>query len=101
MDSADSFDSPLANCCNQHNESIGPIKCGLNVCPAVLCRAVLQCVCCPVLEVRILGMRKIGLYIGLFYMCLLVYYMFKLGDRGGTVVKALCYKSEGRWFDSR
>jgi hypothetical protein len=24
-----------------------------------------------------------------------------LGDRGGTVVKVLCYKSEGRWFDSR
>jgi hypothetical protein len=23
------------------------------------------------------------------------------GGRGGTVVKALCYKSEGRWFDSR
>ena len=22
-----------------------------------------------------------------------------IGDRGGTVVKALCYKSEGRWFD--
>jgi hypothetical protein len=22
-------------------------------------------------------------------------------DRGGTVVKVLCYKSEGRWFDSR
>ena len=21
------------------------------------------------------------------------------GDRGNTVVKALCYKSEGRWFD--
>ena len=21
------------------------------------------------------------------------------GDRGGAVVKALCYKSEGRWFD--
>ena len=20
-------------------------------------------------------------------------------DRGGTVIKALCYKSEGRWFD--
>ena len=26
------------------------------------------------------------------------YAMF-LGDRGGTVVKVLCYKSEGRWFD--
>jgi len=22
-----------------------------------------------------------------------------LGDQGGTVVKVLCYKSEGRWFD--
>ena len=22
-------------------------------------------------------------------------------DRGGTVVKALCYKSEGRWLDPR
>jgi len=21
-----------------------------------------------------------------------------MGDRGGTVVKVLCYKSEGRWF---
>jgi hypothetical protein len=25
----------------------------------------------------------------------------KKGDRGSTVVKVLCYKSEGRWFDSR
>ena len=24
-----------------------------------------------------------------------------MGDRGGTVVKVLCYKSEGCWFDSR
>ena len=24
-----------------------------------------------------------------------------LGDRSSTVVKVLCYKSEGRWFDSR
>ena len=22
------------------------------------------------------------------------------GDRGGALVKVLCYKSEGRWFDS-
>ena len=27
------------------------------------------------------------------------YYIFI--HRGGTVVKVLCYKSEGRWFDSR
>jgi hypothetical protein len=24
---------------------------------------------------------------------------YKIGDCGGTVVKVLCYKSEGRWFD--
>ena len=24
-----------------------------------------------------------------------------IADRGGTVVKVLCYKSEGRWFDPR
>jgi len=24
-----------------------------------------------------------------------------VGDRGSSVVKVLCYKSEGRWFDSR
>ena len=24
-----------------------------------------------------------------------------VGDRGGTAVKVLCYKSEGRWFDSQ
>ena len=25
----------------------------------------------------------------------------RIGDRGSTVVKVLCYKSEGRWFDPR
>ena len=29
----------------------------------------------------------------------IAYYTPRLGDRGSTVVKALCYKSEGRWFD--
>jgi hypothetical protein len=27
--------------------------------------------------------------------------LYVVGDRGGTVVKVLCYKSEGCWFDSR
>ena len=32
----------------------------------------------------------------------LIVLLFNLcGDRGGTVVKVLCYKSEGRWFDPR
>ena len=25
---------------------------------------------------------------------------FVMGDRGSTVAKVLCYKSEGRWFDT-
>ena len=29
-----------------------------------------------------------------------IYWLFT-GDRGGTVVKVLCHKSEGRWFDPR
>jgi len=28
-----------------------------------------------------------------------VEYYHKFGNRGSTVVKMLCYKSEGRWFD--
>jgi hypothetical protein len=31
----------------------------------------------------------------------LIALLFVRGDRGGTVVKVLRYKSEGRWFDSR
>jgi len=28
-----------------------------------------------------------------------IYLFTNMGDRGSTVVKVLCYKSEGRWFD--
>jgi len=28
-----------------------------------------------------------------------MFHYFILGDRRSTVVKVLCYKSEGRWFD--
>jgi len=31
----------------------------------------------------------------------LMFVLIKNGDRGGTVFKVLCYKSEGRWFDPR
>jgi len=34
------------------------------------------------------------------YVCVYVCdYLLMVGDRGGTVVKVLCYKSVGRWFD--
>ena len=36
------------------------------------------------------------------YVCIYIYiYIYIcIGDRGSTVVKVLCYKSEGRWFDT-
>jgi len=41
----------------------------------------------------------------LLYLCILIvslgYVLLWLGDRGDTVVKVLCYKSECRWFDFR
>jgi len=35
----------------------------------------------------------------IFLMSLIRYLYFITRDRGGTVIKVLCYKSEGRWFD--
>jgi len=34
-----------------------------------------------------------------FYRFIVYIYIYIYGDRGSTVVKVLCYKSEGRWFD--
>jgi len=31
---------------------------------------------------------------------LIILCLSALGDRGGTVIKVMCYKSEGRWFDT-
>ena len=33
------------------------------------------------------------------YVYIYVFIFIYVGDRGSTVVKVLCYKSEGRWFD--
>jgi len=33
------------------------------------------------------------------YIYIYIIYIYSK-ERGGTVVKVLCYKSEGRWFDS-
>jgi len=34
-----------------------------------------------------------------FFIIIIIIITYLLGDRGSTVVKVLCYKSEGRWFD--
>jgi len=36
-----------------------------------------------------------------WYGSMCIFYLIEQhsGDRGSTVVKVLCYKSEGRWFD--
>ena len=43
-----------------------------------------------------------NLYVGTVEKIFLLFYFsyyIVVGDRGSTVVKVLCYKSEGRWFD--
>ena len=35
------------------------------------------------------------------YKICLIYIYYIYGDRGSTVVKVLCYKSESRWFGTR
>jgi len=37
----------------------------------------------------------------LFFCWSLIKIMYLIGDRGSAVIKVLCYKSEGRWFDPR
>ena len=46
---------------------------------------------------RLVFMKFITSFCHLLYISTLIF----IRDRGGTVVKVLCYKSEGRWFDSR
>jgi len=47
------------------------------------------------------------LYVCVCVWCMCVFFspspgiLGRYGDRGGTVVKVLCYKSKGRWFDPR
>jgi len=46
--------------------------------------------------------KKEGSHVPRIVICFLQLYMLQLlffGGRGDTVVKVLCYKSEGRWFD--
>jgi hypothetical protein len=46
--------------------------------------------------------RGPGTYTDALGKCLVTYRnVYFLGERGGTVVKVLCYKSEGCWFDPR
>jgi hypothetical protein len=48
------------------------------------------------------GATLLIVYLKEFEFELLFYYVLLKGTANGvTVVKVLCYKSEGRWFDSR
>ena len=38
-------------------------------------------------------------YVSMYVRMYLAYVCLYVGDRVSTVVKVLCYKSEGRWFD--
>ena len=50
------------------------------------------------LHIRCISIHKL-LYFNFFSASFCTLLLLLLGDRGSTVVKVLCYKSEGRWFD--
>ena len=50
-----------------------------------------------ILDIFIPGEHEIHI----IYIHVLYTYIYIYGDRGGIVVKVLCHKSEGRWFDPR
>ena len=64
---------------------------------------ILVCVACMTPKFRhfylgqfLLGFPWVSLYVEFSYPIFML-----TGDRGGTVVKVLRYKSEGHWFDPR
>ena len=53
---------------------------------------------------RELDFRNKEIYKYINKLCFILFsnsYYWGIGDRGGTVIKVLWYKSEGRWFDPR
>ena len=57
-------------------------------------------ICHAVLMKYVLINSQVHFEMTIWYnVCLLNKIFINSGDRGGTVVKVLCYKSEGRWSD--
>ena len=71
---------------------------------SVIYVSLLLCLCILILCLRIcivMFMYSYFMFMYLYcYVCVvLCFVLVHSGDRGSTVVKVLCYKTEGRWFD--
>ena len=80
----------------------------LSTLPGFLCGSEGAPISCPRLKpgtfvIRSEAANHSSLMFGLGYLNIYEVISYRitniLGDRGGTVVKVLCYKSEGLWFD--
>ena len=81
----------------------------LNIIQSLKCRGFNLLKITEVIDTKMLGLvsRKVGsIHISNVVIYFLQKYSLQIsapywtyGDRGSTVVKILCYKSEGRWFD--
>ena len=61
---------------------------------------ILRAYICICMHVWMYVCMYVYLYVNLYYMYMYKHmYTYVCGDRGSTVVKVLCYNSEGRWFD--
>ena len=71
--------------------------------PFCVCVCVCVCVCAFFFRDRKISMKSSKVTSVLNLLSEFNFGLFRsyTGDRGGTVVKVLCYKLEGRWFDSR
>ena len=71
----------------------------MRFCVEEIAHRMMQSTATLALEIALLLNTKFVPCVDTFIYLKITQYFVKPGDRGNTVFKVLCYKSEGRWFD--